>query len=200
MLKDAEVYSEEEWQKLIVNFLLLLYPKYIAIIEKLHIKDFYSDPLKSTPRYIDLTLVDANGTIDIIEIKKPFDNCLLSKAKYRDNYTPKNELSGAVMQAEKYIFHLNKWGRDGEVEILKKHKDKLPPNFEIKVTNPKAILILGRDKDFANDQKFDFEIIKRKYTNVMDIMTYDDLLRRLDNIITMMTKNYSQLGVGIKTK
>ncbi len=194
MLKDTESYSEHDWQKLIVSFLLLIFPKYIAVLENLQVKDFYSDPATTKDRYIDLTLVDANGTIDIVEIKKPFANCLLSRHKYRDNYTPRTELSGSVMQVEKYIFHLNKWGRGGEREILKKRKAELPPDFEIKVTNPQAMIILGRDIDFAADQKFDFEIIKRKYANIIDIMTYDDLLRRLDNIIAMIGTNYSKLG------
>lgn len=196
MLKDAEAYSEHDWQKLIVGFLLLIFPKYIAVLENLQIKDFYSDPTKTKDRFIDLTLVDANGTVDIVEIKKPFANCLLSRNKYRDNYTPRTELSGSVMQVEKYIFHLNKWGRDGEKEILRKRKSELPPNFEIKVTNPRAMIILGRDGDFTDDQKFDFEIIKRKYANIIDIMTYDDLLRRLENIISMIRMNYSKLGVA----
>lgn len=198
MLKDAETYSERDWQKLIVGFLLLIFPKYIAVLENLQVKDFYSDPAKVMDRFIDLTLVDANGTIDIVEIKKPFPNCLLSRNKYRDNYTPRTELSGAVMQVEKYIFHLNKWGRDGEKEILKKRKSELPPDFEIKVTNPQAMIILGRDIDFVAEQKFDFEIIKRKYANVIDIMTYDDLLRRLENIISMMAKNYAKLSAAMK--
>ena len=196
MLNDAETYSERDWQKLIVGFLLLIFPKYIAVLENLKIKDFYSDPTKPKDRFIDVTLVDANGTIDIIEIKKPFANCLLSRTKYRDNYTPRTELSGSVMQVEKYIFHLKKWGRDGEREILKRRKAELPPNFEIKVTNPQAMIILGRDCDFTTDQKFDFEIIKRKYANIIDIMTYDDLLRRLDNIISMIRTNYSKLGTA----
>lgn len=198
MLKDAESYSERDWQKLIVGFLLLIFPKYIAVLENLQVKDFYSDPTKAKDRYIDLTLVDANGTIDIVEIKKPFANCLLSRVKYRDNYTPRTELSGSVMQVEKYIFHLNKWGRDGEQEILKKRSAELPPGFEIKVTNPQAMIILGRDIDFADDQKFDFEIIKRKYANIIDIMTYDDLLRRLENIISMIEKNYAKFGSTAK--
>jgi len=196
MLKDAESYSEKDWQALIVSFLLLIFPKYIAVLENLHIKDFYSNPAKPTKRYVDLTLVDASGTIDIIEIKKPFANCLLSSRKYRDNYTPKVELSGAVMQVEKYLFHLSKWGRDGERKILEKHKGELPSGFEINITNTKGLIILGRDDDFENDQKFDFEIIKRKYANIIDIMTYDDLLRRLDNIIAMMGRNLSMLGMG----
>jgi hypothetical protein len=194
LLQDSEGYNEKNWRKLIVDFLLLIFPKYIAVLENLHIKDFYSNPSKVKDRYIDLTLIDANGTLDIVEIKKPFANCILSQSKYRDNYTPRTELSGSVMQIEKYLFHLSKWGREGEKEILKKRSAELPSGFEIKVTNPKAMIILGRDTDFANDQKFDFEIIRRKYANVIDIMTYDNLLRRLDNIIAMIHHNFSNLG------
>ena len=193
MLNEVDSYTEEDWQELILDFLLLIFPKYIAVLKELQVKDFYSEPLKAKNRFIDMALVDANGTIDIVEIKKPFTQCLLSKSKYRDNYIPQSELSGSVMQVEKYMFHLNKWGREGEKEILRKRASALPPNFQIKVTNPQAIIILGRDHDFTNEQKFDFEIIKRKYANVIDIMTYDDLLRRLDNIITMISKNYSRL-------
>jgi Domain of unknown function (DUF4263) len=196
MLEKSDAYSEHDWQNLIVGFLLLIFPKYIAVLKNLQIKDFYSDPSKVKNRFIDLTMIDANGTIDIIEIKKPFVNCLLSRHKYRDNYTPRIELAGSVMQVEKYIFHLNKWGRDGEKQILKQRQSDLPPNFELKVTNPQAILILGRDLDFSGEQKFDFEIIKRKYANIVDIMTYDDLLRRLDNIIAMIETNYSKLGTS----
>ncbi len=191
MLEDFDSYSEHDWRKLIVRFLLLIFPKYIAVLENLQVKDFYSDPGKILNRYIDLTLVDYSGTIDIVEIKRPFSNCVLSRTRYRDNYIPKKELSGSVMQVEKYIFHLNKWGRAGEHEILKKRKSELPPNFEIRVTSPKAMIILGRDTDFAKDQEFDFEIIKRKYNNVIDIMTYDDLLRRLENMIVMIARSNS---------
>lgn len=189
MLKDSESFAEKDWQKKVVGFLLLLFPKYVAVLENLQIKDYYSDPAKAKDRFIDLTLVDANGTIDILEIKKPFANCILSRSKYRDNYTPRTELSGSVMQVEKYVFHLNKWGREGERIILEKRRDELPTGFEIKITNPKAMIILGRDSDFARDQQFDFEIIKRKYANIFDIMTYDDLLCRLNNIIAMFQRN-----------
>jgi len=196
MLDDSESYNEKEWQNHIVRFILLLFPKYVAVLENLNIKDFYTNPQKISNRYIDLALVDANGTIDIIEIKKPFSNHLLSKRKYRDNHTPHGELSGAVMQVEKYMFHLSKWGRAGERKILKKRGDKLPPDFEIRISNPKAMIILGRDNDFQNDQKFDFEIIKRKYANIIDILTYDDLLKRLDNIILMLNRNNAVLSTG----
>lgn len=196
---DSKAYKEEDWQRQITEFLLLIFPKYVAVLEKVHIKDFYPKNGKAqTDRYIDLMLVDANGTVDIIEIKRPEPHQLLSrKPGSRGNYTPASALSEAVMQVEKYLFHLSKWGQDGERAIYEKHKDELPDGFEIRITNPKAMIILGRDNDFTGDQKFDFEIIKRKYANIVDIMTYDDLLRRLNNIISMIEINYSKLGTAL---
>ncbi|MDO8845913.1 Shedu immune nuclease family protein [Methylicorpusculum sp.] len=188
MLADADSYAEKNWQTKILELLLFVFPKYIAVLENVHIKDFYSNPDQVTNRYIDLMLVDANGSVDIIEVKKPFSNALLSRHRYRDNFTPRKELAGSVMQAEKYLFHLNKWGRAGEQEIHQKRKGELPKEIELKITNPKAIILLGRDNDFNGEQRFDFEIIRRKYANMLDIMTYDDLLRRVANIIEMMKR------------
>lgn len=188
MLKEAEAYEEKEWQRKIVQFLLLLFPKYIAVLENVHIKDFYANT-KAKNRYIDLMLVDADGNVDIAEIKKPFSNALVSYTTYRDNHTPRSELTGTIMQAEKYLFHLSKWGQAGEREIGRKRKSELPPDIELKITTPKAMVLLGRDDNFTKQQRFDFEIIRRKYANVIDIISYDDLLRRLDNIIAMLGKN-----------
>lgn len=197
MLKDVDGYSEKDWQKKILELLLFIFPKYIAVLENVHIKDFYSKQGKDTDRYIDLMLVDANGNIDIIEVKKPFANAVLSHNTYRGNHTPRIELAGSVMQAEKYLFHLSKWGCAGEKAIYEKRKSELPAGIDLKITNPKAIILLGRDNDFTGEQRFDFEIIRRKYANMIDIMTYDDLLRRLNNIIVMMRRNVSaQMGGG----
>jgi len=192
MLRTAEEHQEKDWQRKILDLLLFIFPKYIAVLENVQIKDFYSKPGRATNRYIDLMLVDANGSVDIIEVKKPFSNALLSRHKYRDNHTPRTELAGAVMQAEKYLFHLSKWGCTGEQEIYKKHKSELPVDIQMKITNPKALILLGRDKDFTDEQRFDFEIIRRKYANMVDIMTYDDLLRRVENIIAMMKQRVSE--------
>ena len=88
------------------------------------------------------------------------------------------------MQVEKYILHLNKWGKTGEDILNKRYKEKLPENLKIKITNPGAMIILGRSNNLSLDQKTDFEIIKRKYKNIIDIITYDDLIRRLKFIIS----------------
>ena len=49
-------------------------------------------------------LVDAGGNVDIVEIKRPFADSLMSGGQYRGNHVPKQELSGTIMQMEKYIF------------------------------------------------------------------------------------------------
>jgi hypothetical protein len=127
--------------------------------------------------------------VDIIEVKQPFDTCLLTKSVYRDNHVPLKELSGSIMQVEKYIFHLLRMGKIGENAITKqindKHSNQLArAGINLKIVNPKGIIIMGRDSELSSEQKFDFEIIKRKYKNIVDILTYDDLLRRLNSLIS----------------
>lgn len=182
--------SENEWQKLMLQFLLLLFPKYIMVLEHIPIHDYYSDPTKTTDRYIDIGLLDANGNLDLIEVKKPFDDKILRQSKYRDNSIPTTELSGSIMQAEKYLFHLSKWGVQGEKALNKRYAAKLPAGMEIRISNPKAIIIVGRDQiggtEMTRSQLLDFEVIKRKYANMMDIITYDDLLRRLNHTIAAL--------------
>lgn len=194
LIKDALInkkeMSEGEWQKLMMSFLLLLFPKYIKIIENVTINDYYSNPGKTTHRFIDIALVDTNGNLDVIEVKKPFDDKILRKSQYRNNSIPTSELSGSIMQAEKYLFHLTKWGIKGEETLTAKYTSDLPPGMSIRISNPKAIIILGRDQisgsGMTGQQILDFEVIKRKYANVMDIITYDDILRRLSHTIVSL--------------
>ena len=138
--------SENDWQKMIENFLPLIFPKYVAVIPKARVEDVYSRPGRVVTREIDLTMVDAGGSIDVIEVKKPFESGLLAPTPYRDNYVPAKELAGGIMQAEKYLFHLTKWGAEGEKVLSGRYAAKLPPGLQIRITNPKATIILGRDR------------------------------------------------------
>ncbi|WP_067736447.1 Shedu immune nuclease family protein [Novosphingobium naphthalenivorans] len=188
-LDDSETRCERDWQQLLVSFLLLLFPKYVAVLQNITIRDDYSKPDKITPRYLDIGLVDSSGHLDIIEIKTPHKVSLFARGDYRDNRVPSRELSGAIMQAEKYLFHLSKWGVKGERKLTDTYRSELPERRDIRITNPKAIIMLGRDQQAdgtdltAAEQRLDYEVIRRKYANMLDIMTYDDLLRRLDNMI-----------------
>ena len=174
MLEDEESYNETTWQLEIVDILLLLYPKYIAVFREVPVN---ADDL--TTKSLDYLFVDANGHVDVVEIKQPFDHAIMTKGKYRDNYIPLRELSGTVMQIEKYIYYLNRWGKRGEKFLIDKYKDELPKGFKIHITNPKGFIIMGRENNLTKEQKQDFEVVKRKYKNVIDILSYDDLLNRL---------------------
>ena len=67
MLTNKEKYNEEQWQKEIIEILRLIFPKYVNVFNKVKIKDFY----KNNDRELDYLLVDSEGYIDIIEVKRP---------------------------------------------------------------------------------------------------------------------------------
>lgn len=185
MLEDTTSYvAEEEWQKKILDIILLLYPKYILAKQRVLIKTDEGD------RFLDIALFDAGGFVDLIEIKKPEVGGVgvLRKALYRNNYVPSRELAGAVMQIEKYVYWLARGGKANEELLQKKFGKELPAGVQVRIATPSGLVIFGRDIDFDQDQKRDFEIIKRKYKHVVEIMTYDDLLSRLGRIIEALSK------------
>jgi hypothetical protein len=178
MLNHYSIYSEKQWQNEILQIIFLIFPRYIRALKEGPVNDSWANKT----RRVDFLLVDASGFIDVIEIKKPSDQHLVTSNCYRDNYVPMRELGGTIMQVEKYLYHFNRWGQKGEEKIKEKYASELPNNLEIKIVNPSGLVIMGRDKGLTDDQKNDFEVIRRKYRNVLDIITYDDLLRRLEVI------------------
>lgn len=186
MLKGENQYSEHQWQEEILQIILLLYPKYIFAFKSVPIQARIANGIRD--KQLDLLLVDSNGYIDVIEIKKPFENAIMTKGVYRENYIPLRELSGTVMQIEKYIYYLNRWSLDGERFLNLKYETKLPKGFDIKISNPSGLIIMGRENNLSAEQKNDFEVVKRKYKNIVDIITYDNLLERLQFTIEQIKK------------
>ncbi len=92
------------------------------------------------------------------------------------------------MQAEKYIANLEMWGGKGEKEIGRRLNQQC-----VMIRHPRAILILGRDSELdSKKKKSDFEIIKCKFTHMLDILTYDDLINRLKNAMTQRKDGENQ--------
>lgn len=182
MLSQEETYPESVWQEQILQIILLLNPKYIQAIEKVRIPGE-----DGAHRFLDVLLVDSSGNVDVIEIKKPFDKSIVTQSVYRDNHIPLRELSGSVMQVEKYIYRLNRWGHAGEKALTARYTEKLPPGFQIRITNPSGIIITGRDQNLTPAQRQDFEFVRRKYKSIVDIITYDDLVRRLEYVVSQLT-------------
>ena len=178
MLNRFETIDEKQWQEKIHNILQLLYPKYICCAREIK---FYGGKEDKQP---DFLLVDANGFVDILEIKKADIRML---TQYRNNYVATREISGAIQQIEKYIFCLNSSDKAKE-DVSKKLTEFLPAGVEVKIVNPQGVLLAGRSNEFTDEQKKDFELIKRQYKHVADVMTYDDLAQRLRNIIASLEK------------
>jgi len=178
MLGSADTYTEAQWQSEILQIIRFLYPKYVSAFPEAPVRD----SLAGKDRQIDFLLVDASGYVDAIEIKKPFAECIVTSNRYRDNHVPMRELSGTIMQLEKYLYHLNRWGEIGEGKLNERYAHQLPSGLSIKIVNPSGMIIMGRDATLTPDQRTDFEVIRRKYRHVVEIMTYDDLLRRLTTI------------------
>lgn len=109
MLLSELSYSEWQWQEEILQIILLMYPKYLHAFREVPVKN----------RRVDFLLVDAIGHIDVVEIKKPFDKSIVAKQTYRDNHIPLRELSGTIMQIEKYIFHGLKMAKNGSLSTTK---------------------------------------------------------------------------------
>jgi len=81
MLADEDSYSEAQWQDELLQIVLFLYPKYIYVFKEAPVRDTYNN----SDRSIDYLLVDSTGNTDIVEIKKPFDKCVVTNRTYRDN-------------------------------------------------------------------------------------------------------------------
>lgn len=181
MLEDSMSYSEKEWQRRIYEIICVLYPKYIARFREIEVGT--DGRHMKTP---DFMLVDSAGFVDILEIKKPDGIKVVSTTEYRNNYVASRDLEGAIVQIEKYIYILNHEGEARVKKIQDKVRNHLPSNFRLKVVNPQGILLLGRSNNLTDEQLFDFEIIKRQHKNIVDIMTYDDLLKRFRNILNQI--------------
>lgn len=184
--RNPQAYTESDWQKILINIILLLFPKYIYVSDEVII---------NSGKRIDYILVTAEGHVDIIEIKKPTIE-LIPKTKYRNVYRPSSQLSSTVMQVENYIYDITKNIEKNEKMIQKHFSEKLESfnksGIDIEIINPKGFIISGRS-NFSEAGKYKsneitevekgFRLIKSKYRNIIDVYSYDDILKMLFNIL-----------------
>lgn len=189
LLEREEAADEDSWQKIVLEVLPVLFPQYIAVLREAIVPEMVSKRGAVTKRKLDYLLIDASGNVDVIEMKKAFGKMkLLCKTPYRDNFIPARELSGGISQIEKYIYYLNHLGAEGEQKFSETCKAKLrqqgielPDELSLRCLNPRGILMIGR-ASFSVEEQRDFDLIRRQYAHVVDIITYDDLLTRLKNM------------------
>ena len=182
-LEHVDELDEHDFQERILLVVLSLFPKYIYSIREVMIEGM--DKFDKIPDFI---LIDSYGALDVLEIKKP-DKNILRNRMYRNNYAPSHELSGAALQVEKYIVCMLRDAVSIERNPPEKIKSKIGDK-RLHVINPRGMIIMGRSHDLEEQQRSDLEIIRRHYMHITDIITYDDLLERIDSIINSYTSNF----------
>lgn len=191
MLEQVDKYSENQWKKEIIEIITFIFPKYIYCLDEIQ---FNIKESNKKSEKVDMFLISNNGSVDLIEIKKPNAGYIISNSRDHDNYYATSFLSKTEMQLEKYLYNLNKLGYDSSKKIYEKNKlkfDKYGIKSEnFKIINPKGILIIGNSA--SEDKKGDLEIIKRIYSNIIDIITYDDLIKMLENTVNAIRRRCSK--------
>jgi hypothetical protein len=182
MLANEAGTSEAQWQLEIVEIIQLLNPRYIKAFTEVRLWDTDA----STWRRIDILLVDASGNVDVIEIKKPMGKPIMLPVLYRDHHLPMRDLVGAMGQVTHYLRHLNRWGLVGEDFLTKLFSADLPSGFRIRIINPLGILIMGRCNTLSEAQRREFEVLRRDSKGIVDVITYDDLLARLQAVLNQL--------------
>lgn len=184
----GEFIHEDEFSKLIAQIFCFLNPKYVKIHTKLNISDYTGARANCQA---DLSLIDCEGNIDLIEVKSPqaYPNLFL-KRQYRNHYVPSGELSGAINQLEQYLKCLTKMTTE-EISNKNPALQNEMGEIKLKAVHPKGYIIFGRDAasfngDNINQKKLDFELIKNTYKDVVDIITFDELVQRFDRIISFL--------------
>lgn len=188
MLKTYKSFNEKAWQNKIKNILCVLFPKYLYAIREVNFGEIHG-----YDKHPDFTLIDSNGYIDIMEIKKPEDAQIIRNCKNRNNYVPQKIFTDVVVQTTKYINALNQNHDKSKINIIKKlkedHPDTTLSTSDIFINNPKGLILLGRSNKLTKEQKDDFELIRRQYKDIVEIMTYDDLLNRINNLVEKLKQD-----------
>ncbi len=189
-IDNCDAYEEDVFQKAISEIVCFIFPKYLYAVREVQFKGF--DAHDKRP---DFVLIDYNGMIDFMEIKKPSVK-LINVRTYRNNYSPSHELSGATQQVEKYIACIQRHAEEWESKTPLKIVKVIPEKMHLRVVNPQGLIIMGDASSFSQNQRKDFELIKRQYKHVTEIITYDDLLGRVDNMILALSSYASQSETG----
>ena len=184
-LNKSEEFSEADWKQYIAEIILLLFPKYINYHKEAYVKLTKS---KKKREFIDFILVKDNGAVDVLEVKKPDCNSIISNATDHGNYYSTKTLSTVVMQTEKYVYNLNRNIESTENSFDFKYSKEYPGNFKFRIMNPKGLIIIGQADKYSKEQLEDLEIIRRMYSNIIEIITYDDMINMLERQIELLKK------------
>lgn len=170
----ANRHAESWWQNYIQARILIMQQGYIRPIEKMNVAI-------GNTKYPDFALVTHDNYLDILEIKKP-DTPILKLDSSRGNFHWDVEISRAIIQVENYLEHI----ANNAAQVRSFIKDTY--DLELKVVRPRGFILGGHSAEFASQkQRDDFRLLSHGLKNVM-VITYDELLVRLENHINVLEK------------
>ena len=120
----------------------------------------------------DIVLETADGFLSLIEIKRP-KSCykLFRYDKSHRCYFPSAEFSSAIGQCLIYL------------QRMEDFKKTIEDMHSVRVLRPRVRLIIGRSKDFDQEEIEALHFINSSLSNI-DVMTYDQLLENGNRIIS----------------
>jgi hypothetical protein len=173
-------HPESWWQNYIQARILIMQQGYIRPIEKMNVTI-------GNTKYPDFALVTHDNYLDILEIKKP-DTPILKADPSRGNYHWGVEISRAIIQVENYLEHI----ANHAAQVRSFIKDTY--DLELKVVRPRGFILGGNSAEFSSQkQRDDFRLLSHGLKNVM-VITYDELLIRLENHINVLKKYQTKTG------
>ena len=143
----------------------------------------------------DFLALNTDLSVDIIEIKTPRKQ-LFAVSQYRQNYVFDREVLGMITQAQKYIYNLERSAKNEEKAILKKfQKFSDFKDSHIDIASPKALVIVGRNPNMRSEltevekreMNLSLSILKNRYQDILEFLTYDDIVNRIERIISRST-------------
>lgn len=165
-------HSENWWQNYIQARILIMQQGYIRPIEKMNVAI-------GNTKFPDFALVTHDNYLDILEIKKP-DTRILREDTSRGNFHWDTEIARAIIQVENYLELIASQAAQVRTFV----KDSY--NLELKVVRPRGFILAGNSVEFLTQkQRDDFRLLSHGLKNVM-VITYDELLVRLENHIRVL--------------
>lgn len=189
------VQNEKKYQVMLLKIFPYIFPQYTHFIREFEFKiDGNSQKNTDIPDFLAL---NSDLSVDVIEIKTPYKR-IFTKTRYRENYIFDREVLGLITQTQKYIYNLERNSVQEEENILKKFQEK--PDFsgsEINIASPKGIVIVGRgpqnDPKLSTDEKkeinLSLSIMKNRYQDILDFLTFDDVVDRIERVIARSTSH-----------
>jgi len=137
---------------------------------------------KSIPDFLFATL---DGFIDILEIKMPTFDVIREDASHAGSYTWCPEANKAIGQVVNYIQQMEL----NQLQLVKLINQEYGDQYQmtINVIKPRAFILIGNSDGWDTPKKEAFRTLNYSLHGI-EVLTYSDLIRRGESIISMVSK------------